>query len=1649
MKLSSSALFSFYRKPATSAWLAGLAILLSSRNAIAATGTWSNAVANAPWPNAANWGGGYVPNAGGDIADFSTLNITADRIVNLNSNRTVGTLIFGDTDPTHDWTLANGGTGIGNRITLDSGVVGTAAVIQVNNRTVTISAILAGTQGINKTGTGTLSLSNAANTLTGGYNVTGGLDFANGALGSNLVTISGVSSLGWLVGNTQDISSQVKINDGATVTLSAGANNITLATAFQLGELGTAAITKNGNGGITLTAMNAYTGATRVNAGTLILTGGDNRLSSATRLGLGNNANNGIFQLGDATGKSDQTVSGLFTQGTGTTSAIVGGHTSISTLTVNNTDNSIFSAALGGAAANQNHLALVKSGTGSLTLSSTTSNFIGDVTVNGGRLIVTTGAALGVGTKTVQVHGATDAPSFQLDGTLGSFNLGSNISFVTSNDDVDAPAILNIAGNNVINGNISSTTGGAGTGNTRIKVAAGTLTLNGNIAPTVSATGPLAIVLDSAAGAAGTATGVISDTGGNTLAVTKDGSGTWTLTGANTYTGNTTVNAGQLNLTTAQTGGGAISVGDDAILGVTLTGATQTLNTTSLTLGLNPGGVTGSQLSLNYSGFSNSDPATAFIHADSFTTNGMNIINVSGTGLGIGLLDLISYNGTIGGDGFASLVLGTTPARVTANLVDNIADGKVQLNISTFDVPKWTGLTNGDWDINTEVDPTIGDGTVNWKEAISGNETRYLQFGNVIDSVLFDDSAEGTTTVNLTSTLTPATVTVDNSALEYTFTGSGYLSGGTSIVKRGTGTLIIANTGANDNTGTTKIEGGTIQLGDGVNAGGQLGTGAVENGGALVFHRTDDFTFTNVISGAGSIEKKNTNSVTLSGNNGAFTGAIVVSEGVLKAGNANALGTTASGTTVESSGILDITGFNISEPLTLNGGALRAALGSNTIVSGPLTLNGGGILEAYNSVILTINTGITGDGGLTKTGNGTAILLSDSNSYDGTTTIRQGVLQIGVTGGAGTVGAIGSGDIHFEADAGNTATLSILRSDSVEISNTITSAGDGLHNISIGVTGANSKSGSVTLSGNNTFTGNVTVLGGILRIINNTGLGMGPKTVTVASNALPSLRLDGTSGNIELDSQINFAISSDGSGTNAGAIVNAAGDNIINGIVSIINGGGGQGQIIVDAGTTIDLAGGINTVGATGARTVLLGGAGSGVVSGVIEDVNTQLSVTKNGTGTWTLTGSNTYTGATNVNGGTLRFDAASAFTNTSGINLGNATNSGTLEFFGSADTTVDRALAVGGVGGGTLKNSSSNSSLLTLSGGINRGARPLTFQGGAFDVTGAIIGGAGDLNVDGATLTLTSTGNTYSGPTKIYGGGTLKNGATNSQSVNTTVTLGEATNSTSGTYDLNGHDATVLGLADLGTGSRVVTNSAASGTSILTINGTSTFGGSLQDGIGALLGLTKGGTGTFTLTNSQTYTGPTTVTGGTLAIGAGVSITSATTVTGGSLSLAGSIEDSVLVGTSGSLYAGGSTGTGISTIADSLTLETGSNTYFEINGTDRGAATAAGFDAIDGLIELTLSGTLHVNLGNGYTATEGDTFNLIDWTQIGTVVDNGYTFAFSGASLGPEYEWDTSNFLTTGSISIAATSVPEPGRAVLFVFALAALVTRRRRQQA
>jgi autotransporter-associated beta strand protein len=349
---------------------------------------------------------------------------------------------------------------------------------------------------------------------------------------------------------------------------------------------------------------------------------------------------------------------------------------------------------------------------------------------------------------------------------------------------------------------------------------------------------------------------------------------------------------------------------------------------------------------------------------------------------------------------------------------------------------------------------------------------------------------------------------------------SGHIQGtGGSVTKNGSGLLIFANN-SNNYTGSTTINAGTLRIGnDGTT--GVLPT-AVTNNGTLEFRRSNDYTYSSVISGTGQVRKGSTGVLTLSASN-TYSGTTTVDAGTLRITNANALGSTAAGTTVTNGAALELSGgLSVgNELLVLYGegistnGALRNISGNNSW-SGQLSIGSNTRIFTEPSTTLTLSGAITSGASytVTKTGTGTLTLGgSSANTANGTLAVTMGTLNLNkpadtravdnvtVSSGAtlnanaanqwgtGTPGLLtNSGEFNLNnhnqklALAGS-GTIN-LGSATLTIENTLTDTYTG----GINGTGSLVKTGAgdQTLSGALTYTGSTTISQGILDLQTNT-----------------------------------------------------------------------------------------------------------------------------------------------------------------------------------------------------------------------------------------------------------------------------------------------------------------------------------------------------------------------------------------------------------------------------------------------------------------------------------------------------------------------------------------------------------------------------------
>ena len=285
----------------------------------------------------------------------------------------------------------------------------------------------------------------------------------------------------------------------------------------------------------------------------------------------------------------------------------------------------------------------------------------------------------------------------------------------------------------------------------------------------------------------------------------------------------------------------------------------------------------------------------------------------------------------------------------------------------------------------------------------------------------------------------------------------------------------------------------------------------------------------------------------------------------------------------------------------------------------------------------------------------------------------------------------------------------------------------------------------------------------------------------------------------------------------------------------------------------------------------------SSVISGAI-------GLVKNGAGTLTLSGNNTYSGGTTVNEGTLNLSGA--LPSISSITIG----SGASFLISAAAYNRLNPLTVIAVNGGTFGNSAAGTGGIasTLFGIINLNSGNITGNGQG-DQYGAFSAGGLTINATGVSVITAAIGgnglilNPIGSSDVLNVSGILKMAGYLTKNGTGTLTL-TAANTYSGATTINAGTLTISGTGQLGGGSYAGAI-ANSGNFIYNSTSNQTLSGVLS-GTGAL---TKNNTGTLTLTAANTYTGGTTVNAGTLKIGnrtnPNANVAGTTTLSGGNLS--------------------------------------------------------------------------------------------------------------------------------------------------------------------
>jgi autotransporter-associated beta strand protein len=1499
------------------------------------------------------------------------------------------------------------------------------------------------------TGGGTTVLNGATLTLTGDINITGeALTLAGTGIG-------GIGALRNAVGTNAagpiTLASDTLINtESGTLnisTITGQGNALTIGGAGDLRIDGAisdlAALFKNGSGSATLFGTNTLTGPTTVSNGRLDLIGGAS-LSDTARLT--------VDSPGSVRFSASETIGSL--AGSGTVVIFPG-----QTLTTGGDNtSSTFSGTI------QDTGNLVKNGTGTFTLSGT--NSFGATTINGGTLTLQGGSALSdTGLVTINGSGTLRLEAGETIGGLTGFGnvvlaaAGPLVVDVTTQRGFSGiisqsgaigsftkrgEATLNLTnihtftGQTKIEGGRLDVTGFGALASTDIAISAGAgLRTDGGAlassavisnAGTFTITGSETIGAISGAGAISlsggslttgnadnqTISGGISSVGG----LTKVGSGTLTLSGANTNSGVTSVQAGTLLVNGSTVSGvnvfGGTLGGTGAIGGNVFVSAGarlapgQSPGTLIIEGNLELAASANLDFELAQSGLVGGGVNDLIVVGGNLRLDG--VLNVTALpGFTPGYYRLINYRGSFTDGG---LTAGTLPPGFNATILTDIA-GQVNVRLDNGAgqiIQYWDGA-----DLSGGRDTVGGEGGIgawatgrnNWTSPVgfavngpwagqigvfggaAGNEVGLIDTQS-FQELRFETNGYTIRQVGLESSLaTTGGFSIINVADGIGARINAPISGTGGLTKTGAGTLTLAR--ANTYTGLTTVAAGTLAL----QSGGVI-AGAVDNRATL------------------------TNSGRIDGlvrNQGAVTSTGTINGGLTQLASARAtLAGTVNGTIVNA-GLITVNGDLASN------GRLENTLGSVIVETGARWTGLTGIDNASGD-----STGIVIQGTLTTAGEvlnraGAQLSVGDTGTLSAATIVNEGTLtstgtingfltnrngavanlagtlsgdirndgELSLTGATTGIGLVGQGSTGvIRLNGFDTTFQNLLGEGSVELGSAILTLGAGDLNWTFG--GVISGSGGLTkvgrnvltLTGANTYTGVTTISDGAIAI--------------GASGSLTgSVTNDAAFDNAGLVSGLftnNAALTSTGRlggglTNNAGATASLAGtvggtlDN--RGTVTLIgdlDGGAfnqsAEGNLdIVGYVATLDGLAGLGAIQLGAGGLLRVGDATSTSFGGVISGGG---SVVKLGTGSLTLAGANTYTGSTLIEAGTLVVGASGSIAGPV-ANRASFTNAGTL-----GGTLINEATGTA-INSGTASGGASNSGTLVSTKTIGVGLENF----GAAQVRGAING----FVFNGGTITLTGA---TTGVTEV-------------------VQLAGAT------LDLSGFSSTIGSLAGAGT--------VSLGAGVLTTgnNSATAFSGVIS-GSG---GLTKAGTGTFTLSGANSFTGLTTVGGGTLAITSSGGLAGAVT-NNATFDNRGTVSG--LVTNNGQLLSTGTLGGGLVnnggasaqlanivngpiTNASSIRLVGSLTAVGAFTQTDTGSLDLAGFSA--GLGSLAGAGTVALDGGSLMVGSnDGSTTFSGVIAGSGTVTKVGAgTFTLSGINT---YTGDT--IVSGGTLQVATGGV-------------------------
>lgn len=1092
-------------------------------------------------------------------------------------------------------------------------------------------------------------------------------------------------------------------------------------------------------------------------------------------------------------------------------------------LAVGGNGNTVFQGSV--IAGTDNGKTLTKSGTGSLIIQGVGTTVAGTISINGGAIIATDFRSLANNTATLNIGTSTTAGALIIGGT----GITPTAAGLTTSK------VINLAGTTGAPSIYANQTG------------ANPVILNADF--TATGAGIKTLVLGGSSGADNIINGKIVDNSGtNTTALTKIGSGNWVLAGANTYTGTTTISDGTLklkanaasstvlpaasaitfNATSVYAGGMLEFVGQNGTNNVQNLGVltpTQGSNTIKLTPGTG-----GGNASLVFSSLGTVGDGSGLDIIGSTATSTVTLTGVA-TGLASPRIYFNGGNFAYSATGvLRAPVYGTDSTFVTAPAGTAFPAGQNNVNV--------TG------DISAQATQTVS--TVRFE----GSRTLTLASGATLTVRTGASNTDGGLLATGGSSLVTGGTSIQaggSGTLTIRVNGSGDVltletpiaSGTGGMTKNGDGTLILS--GANNQTGTISINEGTVKL----SGSGRLGAASdlvIRQGAVFDLNGVTQATITNAFNNNGVVTNSSSTPVTFTiGGTGASTGT---SYGTINQ-TSGVINLTKSGTGAQSwlgssnyTGVTTIGGTGLVTVDTLANGEVASGIGASTSAASNLVFNGstGGLQYQGNIVNAILNLGsrsATTDRLFTLAGTGATISSSVSNN-NAIVWSNTGAIVHGIVGPQALVlTGTSAGDNTFNpqiTDSGTGANITSLTKSNTgqwnlgNSSNTYT----GATTISNGILALNDNGALPTNSplalGTTTTSGILQMSGAFERFLN--------AAATPGNSTITWTGTTGGGGFAAHTTQLTVALGGTASPT---ALTWGVGGFVPSGAPLIFNSATALADVLFM--NSIDLGAAqrtltVNDNSNTGADYATISGVLSGTGGGIV----------KNGSGILRVTGANTYTGVTDINAGTLvayklghSTDALNTatsvgisgvtFDNSNAITIGNAgTSNGTLQYVGPGEVS-DRKIRINATTGssagaqihadgtGPLILTNVANDMVSDAGSKNLWLRGTSSFGNMITSQLTDNGGSLAVVVDGsATWILTNPANSYTGTTTVSAGAlgvghntaipaglTLSNGVVfaygGDRTMSNTVTLGNnATSGFVGDYSLTFTGSNILG---------------------------------------------------------------------------------------------------------------------------------------------------------------------------------------------------------------------------------------------------------------